>query len=1787
MYGCADTHKVGIFMAESTVIKGTEIISDSSRFRGEDVDIQQRARRIGFTKSLALEWKKDATSEGGSGYETGTQEIDNISVLRIKTPASDGWTRLHKTVPTRKVDSLLGVRMIVKVVSERLAAMPAIRPAIAISNLATGRREAISGCFTDLKLRQDTWHEIHGVYACAAASGDQSIDLMVNIPDDSVVQIAAIDIEWHNALFSQAIERDLKKSSALPLKSFQIQRSSTDEIPPELGADPVLIHDVKVSGLDVTGWVLASGNPKRITLSANGCSTTTALSSLVEIAPGISVKCGFSESITSLIGGSDEDIKCVFEHDLENPFATVDIPKALKRLQIQGTDDADSSSDAEETSLFYFPDYTATNPYQALMYRSMPKTTCQPGTIDDAIEKLELGGSADRVVMHLHWLNPILGGAQSVIQADNKLLEFREKLEYFVHLGGVVLWTIHNVVSHDARFAETEQKLGQAVADLATKIHIHSRALLPELTRCYKNLETKLLVQQHPNYVNYYPDFVSQEAARTRLNIPSSAKVFLFFGQLRPYKGIERLIEDFSKLQKSDPDLHLLIVGSPVHPYSKGMLKRKFEGYPNLRIIEGHVSDETIQWYYKASNWVVLPYKNILTSGSLLCSMSFSRPTIAPAMGMITDILKDGSNGFVYQPDDPDGLYKCMKAAISVEPERVEDMSKNALDSVSRLTWKRMGQALERAIRASYQFDVVTLEFEDKSRDCLLIGPKFPPKKVARTAIIVLNYENDDDVLRLIESLNRSDDNNFDLYIVDNDSPNLSEYDLAAKFPGTRVLRLTSNLGYAAGNNAAMRLIKDLPYEYVWILNPDMEVTSDALRLHIETAEARSEDAIYGAVLCRGDDKSRVASGGGYISFTGGMSTGHMFAGEQQQVLPKDPYNVDFVTGASVFLRADLLQKIGYIPEDYFLYFEETHWLLKARENGVACVVIPNIRLVHYKRSENGGVPTKYYFYYYIRNYLLFAKRIGKIDPAASARLLKSGFIRIWLDKIGVRRKAMLEIYRRLADQALSDGMTAASGRTNLLDLEMSVQEYEDVPHKAITGSTAQIDDDGVVSGLISFARKVKAECTISVISHGNIIATGVCQTVQGLAKQAGTQKMFSLKLPDSLRTGKHANFEFYLNGVLLPDLKVVKRLARLAPEYKGRIDGLRQYCCLGWVWNCNDATDKVAVEILHENKVIGSGIASEFRKDLANNKIGNGNAAFRIRLPKRFSSGEKHSLRLRVSGESEILFERGLVDADIRGGATPKPLAEALTEFYYRRQIWLAKYGFNELPIGRYVESVKRQLIAKHESQPKNQLVSVIMPAFNRAKTVVTAIKSIIAQTHENWELILIDDGSSDDTVEVVKQYISDVSEKRIKIIALPHNVGVSAARNAGLEAAKGEVIAYLDSDNIWDDHYLSVMLGEILEHDDETTAAYCGQKIIHMVSDGENQEEEMIAVRMGEFHLPLIENRNFIDLNCYVHKRSVYERLGGFNTAMRRLVDWELILRYSREHAPHYIPTLLSNYYFDNADNQITKIENYQKSFNQLKAAADQHIIGSSIDSQIDTQPVDIILMVSGVLNSDSLNQRVDALLANTQLGSNDRLTVYGHHEIEKTILARSADNIDFRTLTSPRGEGETFDPPFGTYFLDILDKRRTGADVVVLHSNALPTRNWLSKFRAAAHNVPAGGAFISRHTVKGSDVRAAQHMPFASREQDICIAVSAREQNMIDPNLGSTDALGEVSEIGAFCTYLVERNLGSLTDLDCADMSIDETYSQLSAVLRHGMQQKLVYCGQIQVYDFPVAP
>lgn len=107
------------------------------------------------------------------------------------------------------------------------------------------------------------------------------------------------------------------------------------------------------------------------------------------------------------------------------------------------------------------------------------------------------------------------------------------------------------------------------------------------------------------------------------------------------------------------------------------------------------------------------------------------------------------------------------------------------------------------------------------------------------------------------------------------------------------------------------------------------------------------------------------------------------------------------------------------------------------------------------------------------------------------------------------------------------------------------------------------------------------------------------------------------------------------------------------------------------------------------------------------------------------------------------------------------------------------------------------------------NDLVSIIMPAFNAEKTIVQSIESVSHQTYHHWELIIINDGSSDNTETLIQHWVE--KDSRIKYYPNASNQGVSYSRNRGMSLAKGEWIAFLDSDDLWVSHKLEIQLHQM----------------------------------------------------------------------------------------------------------------------------------------------------------------------------------------------------------------------------------------------------------------------------------------------------------------------------------------------------------------------------------------
>ncbi|MES2497213.1 MAG: glycosyltransferase [Pseudomonadota bacterium] len=199
--------------------------------------------------------------------------------------------------------------------------------------------------------------------------------------------------------------------------------------------------------------------------------------------------------------------------------------------------------------------------------------------------------------------------------------------------------------------------------------------------------------------------------------------------------------------------------------------------------------------------------------------------------------------------------------------------------------------------------------------------------------------------------------------------------------------------------------------------------------------------------------------------------------------------------------------------------------------------------------------------------------------------------------------------------------------------------------------------------------------------------------------------------------------------------------------------------------------------------------------------------------------------------------------------------------------------------------------------------LISVIMPAWNRADRIAAAIRSVLAQSHRHLELLVVDDGSTDGTAEIAAAFTSD---PRVTLIKATHG-GVSAARNLGLEAATGEIVAYLDSDNSWKSWFLDVMA--LFMTSEAIDAAYSGIAL-------RDELNQLTGYRGDDFDWEACLAENYVDLNAFCHRRALTKELGRFDTNLRRMVDWDLILRYAKGRPVGYAPFVGCEYHDAKSD-------------------------------------------------------------------------------------------------------------------------------------------------------------------------------------------------------------------------------------------------------------------------------
>ncbi|MDE7132455.1 MAG: glycosyltransferase family 2 protein [Lachnospiraceae bacterium] len=190
--------------------------------------------------------------------------------------------------------------------------------------------------------------------------------------------------------------------------------------------------------------------------------------------------------------------------------------------------------------------------------------------------------------------------------------------------------------------------------------------------------------------------------------------------------------------------------------------------------------------------------------------------------------------------------------------------------------------------------------------------------------------------------------------------------------------------------------------------------------------------------------------------------------------------------------------------------------------------------------------------------------------------------------------------------------------------------------------------------------------------------------------------------------------------------------------------------------------------------------------------------------------------------------------------------------------------------------------------------MVSIIVPTYNRENVIERALRSILRQTYSAYEVIVVDDGSTDGTESVVARLQDD----RIRYIALQENQGVAHARNVGIQEAKYDYVAFLDSDDEWLPNKLELQMKKMLSSSKRTGMVYC--RMGGLLRDGSGRfvcphEDYVKEILEGELFKPLLF-QNVIGTPTMLVRKECLQQTGGFKETLHCLEDWELILRIAK---------------------------------------------------------------------------------------------------------------------------------------------------------------------------------------------------------------------------------------------------------------------------------------------------
>ncbi len=337
------------------------------------------------------------------------------------------------------------------------------------------------------------------------------------------------------------------------------------------------------------------------------------------------------------------------------------------------------------------------NPYLTLLSRALERQGASVaharwrqglGHLFPVLQQIPFHGIPE--VLHVHWPEAHFLSPHEALMRW-KISRFLGDVRFLRRKGAAIVWTLHNLRPHDASGGggkNMQEEAFRRFGRLCDRFIAHNQFMKAEAARAYGLAQERITVMPLGHYIGWYENKMDRAAARRALGLDPGNLVFLYVGVISEYKGVPDLIDAFRKAALADT--RLVIAGACKSAELRREITERRAGDERIRLDLRHVPDAELQVYHNAADVVVLPFRRIYTSSTLVLAMSFGRAVICPAVGGLPECV-DETGGFLYDPADPSGLEKAIARAAAAR-ENLPEMGRRNLERARLWDWDGIGR---------------------------------------------------------------------------------------------------------------------------------------------------------------------------------------------------------------------------------------------------------------------------------------------------------------------------------------------------------------------------------------------------------------------------------------------------------------------------------------------------------------------------------------------------------------------------------------------------------------------------------------------------------------------------------------------------------------------------------------------------------------------------------------------------------------------------------------------------------------------------------------------------------------------------------------------------------------------------------------------------------------------------------------------------------------------------------------------------------------------------------------